>query len=464
MPRTGDAGILKGMSGFREGDTVAARATPPGRGGLAVIRISGPEAERVLRRIFRHAGKDNGFPWREMIYGHIVHEGRVLDECMVVLMRAPRSYTREDVAEIQLHGGDQVVRSVLEALFALGVRPAEPGEFTRRAFLNGRIDLSQAEAVMGIVSASGSRAADAALRQLQGGALRFVQNVQGELLRVLSGVSAALDFPDEVDEAEALRGIIPACDSLAKKLSDACDERASRILEEGLRVAIVGRPNAGKSSLLNALLMEERAIVTAVPGTTRDLVTGSVELEGIRVHLTDTAGIREGAGEVEVIGVQRARDALRSADLRLLAIDLSQPLTDEDRAIRDSMGELPHIVVLCKTDLTDYPDGKEEWAKESACLRVSVKTGEGLGELRAMIASYAGQPQENALTLARHLRLAREAAAALGRAALGMRNGDPLEAAAVELHAALSHLGEITGENVGEALLDEVFGSFCVGK
>ncbi|HSK68015.1 MAG TPA: tRNA uridine-5-carboxymethylaminomethyl(34) synthesis GTPase MnmE [Candidatus Limnocylindria bacterium] len=452
------------MLGYREGDTIAACATPAGRGGLAVIRVSGPDAEALLGQVFVPKGGGGALSERVMTYGTAVRDGRALDECMAVLMRAPRSYTREDVAELQLHGGEQVVRQVLDALFALGARPAEPGEFTRRAFLNGRIDLSQAEAVMGLVSASGSQAAGAALRQLQGGALRFVQDAQADLLRALSGVSAALDFPDEVDEGEALVGIIESCEALAKRLADACDERGSRILEEGLRVVIAGRPNAGKSSLLNALLMEERAIVTPIPGTTRDVVTGSVELGGVRVHLADTAGIREGAGEVEEIGIARAKAALRGADLGLLAVDLSRPLSEEDRAIRDSIGGAPHIVVLCKADLPEYPDGKGEWAAESETVLVSAKTGEGLDTLRAAIARHAGNPAENALTLARHLRLAREASAALSRGALAMRRGDPLEACAVELHAALARLGEITGENVGEALLDEVFGSFCVGK
>ncbi len=451
-----------------EETTIAALATPPGRAGLAVIRVSGPDAERILREIFVPASPRSAFSDRVMMYGKAALQGHVLDECMAVIMHAPRSYTREDVAEIQVHGGEQVVSSILGALFSLGAVPAQPGEFTRRAFLNGRIDLSQAEAVMQLIASTGSMASDAALRQLQGGTLRFVQEAQSDLLKIFAGVTAAIDYPEEIDEAEAVGGVLPEIDRLAGRLQQACDERAARILEEGLHVVICGKPNVGKSSLLNALLMEERAIVTDIPGTTRDLVTGAVELDGIRVLLKDTAGIREDGEAVEMIGVSRALDAISSADLRVMVLDASGRPDGLDGRILDRIEGLDNLVVLNKCDLPCNPV-IGPWLKgkgilEGSTVLLSARTGEGVDGLRRGIRAHAGSMGENTLTLARHVRLAREAALSLRNAAQAMRDGLPLDLCAVDLNQALLSLGEITGNNVSEALLDEVFSAFCVGK
>ena len=425
-----------------EQTTIAALATPPGRGGLAVIRISGPRAEEALRQVFRPASPGISLIERTLVYGWAVDGQRVIDECMAVMMRAPRSYTREDVAEIQFHGGAQVAGELLDALFALGVAPAEPGEFTKRAFLNGRVDLSQAEAVMRLVSATGRRAKDAALRQLKGGALRFAQEAQRDLLRLMSGVTAAIDYPEEISEEEAVGDAAPALEALAGRLESACDERGARILEEGFHVVICGKPNVGKSSLLNALMMEDRAIVTELPGTTRDLVTGAIELGGVRFQLKDTAGIRESGDAVEKIGVRRALDAL---------------------------GGRPALYLLNKADLPRDP-GFASWLDTQAyfCAKagisLSTRTGEGLDALRSALVEQAGEPGDGALSGARHMRLAREAAGNLLSAARALRGGLPLDLCAVDLNAALAALGGITGDNVSEALLDEVFSSFCVGK
>ncbi len=451
-----------------EETTIAALATPPGRAGLAVIRVSGPEAERILREIFVPASPISAFADRMMMYGKAAYKARVLDECMAVVMRAPRSYTREDVAEIQVHGGEQVVSSILHALFSLGAVPAQPGEFTRRAFLNGRIDLSQAEAVMQLIASTGSMASDAALRQLQGGTLRFVQEAQADLLRVMAGVTATIDYPEEIDEAEAVGGLLPGIHGLADRLRKACDERAARILEEGLHTVICGKPNVGKSSLLNALLMEERAIVTDIPGTTRDLVTGAVELDGIRVLLKDTAGIREDGETVERIGISRALDAIRSADLRVMVMDSGGRPDGLDGMILDRMEGLDNLLVLNKCDLPRDPEILP-WLKgrgipEERTIPLSARTGEGMDGLRRAIRAHAGGMGENTLTLARHARLAREAALSLQNAARAMAEGLPLDLCAVDLNQALQSLGEITGNNVSEALLDEVFSAFCVGK
>jgi len=448
--------------------TIAALATPPGRGGLAVIRISGREAEDILRRLFVPAGRQEVFLDRMLMYGHIVAEGRVLDECMAVIMRAPRSYTREDVVEIQVHGGEMVVDSILKAVLAAGAVPAQPGEFTRRAFENGRIDLSQAEAVMQLISATGQQAAGAALRQLQGGTLRFVKEAQQDLIALMAGVTAAIDYPEEIEEAEAVGEIAPALTALSDRLAAACDRQGAKVLEEGLQVVICGKPNAGKSSLLNALLMEDRAIVTDIPGTTRDTVAGSIIIDGIRVHLTDTAGIRDSGETVERIGVQRAREAIISADVRLMVLDMGQEPDHEDEAILSLIKGRDNLYVFNKSDLGEHP-GFAAWLKGQAipvdaAMTLSTLAGTGLDALRQWLRQTAGNPGENALTLARHMNLARQAADALKKAARAMAEGLPLDLCAVDLNEALAALGQITGDNFSEALLDEVFSTFCVGK
>lgn len=452
-----------------EQTTIAALATPPGKGGLAVIRISGPKAVESLRALFVPVQKDSGFLDRQMMYGKLYYQDKLLDECMAVLFYAPRSYTREDVAEIHTHASQQVVSQVLAALFALGVHPAMPGEFTRRAFENGRLDLSQAEAVMQLIAATGQQAADAALRQLQGGALRFVQDAQRSLLALMAGVTAAIDYPEEIDEAEAVGDIAPSLLVLAQTLEEQGDMRTARILEEGLQVVICGKPNVGKSSLLNALLSENRAIVTDIPGTTRDMVTGSTHIGGMQVHLKDTAGIRQSQETVEQLGVQLALDAIKSADLRLFVLDQSRLPDKEDEEVLAALVGLPSILIINKTDLPDHP-GFQTWLLDrqgnlpSQSIQLSANTGLGMDRLREAILALAGQPEHNALTLSRHIKLAREAAASLRRAAKAMEEGLPLDLCAVDLHAALGSLGSITGDMVDEALLDEVFSNFCVGK
>ncbi len=440
-----------------EQTTIAAAATPAGQGGIAIVRLSGPDAQRILGEIFVPSDRSPSWQSHLLRHGHAVFRGEVLDECMAVLMKAPRSYTREDVAELHLHGGRQVVEGVLQALFSLGASPAGPGEFTKRAFLNGRIDLSGAEAVMSLIAAGGARAASAALRQLSGGTAAFVRQAQGELVDLLAGVAAAIDFPEEVDADEAASDLAGRAERLADGLESACDERGSRILREGMEVAIVGKPNVGKSSLLNALLSREAAIVTDIPGTTRDVVRGSRLVEGLEVIFSDTAGMRESGDAVEKIGIRRAKEAMRSADLVLAVLDASRPADALDRLVLEGIGEAPHLVVLNKRDLGLSPENPPGVA-------VSAKTGEGIRELLNEVFRYAGTPGENALTLERHLRLARKAAQSLRAAAAAMERGEPLDLCAVELHDALLSLGEITGDRVTEELLDSVFSTFCVGK
>lgn len=438
------------------GTTIAALATPPGIGGIAVIRISGPDAEHMLRACFAPLGTVDAFESHRLMYGHAVMDGQPIDECMAVIMKAPRSYTREDVAEIHTHGGPYVAGRVLEALFAHGAQPASPGEFTRRAFLNGRIDLSRAEAVMRLVSAAGGRAADAALRQLNGGVSEFVYAARSDLVSLLAAVEAALDYPEEVEE-EVAQDLQPRARALAQTLLDACDERAANILEEGLEVVLCGKPNVGKSSLLNRLLNQQRAIVTDIPGTTRDVIRGDLMVDGVRVHLSDTAGLREEADQVERIGVERAHEAIRHADLAVVVLDGSRALEHADQDLLKLLAGQAHVIVRNKCDLA------AAFVMDTA-LSVSARTGEGIPELLHHIGAFAGQPGETLFTQARHMRLAREAADSLVQCADRVAAGDPLDLCAVYLNDAFHLLGEITGDQTNDDVLDSIFATFCVGK
>ena len=447
------------------GDTIVARATPPGEGGVAIVRMSGPACGAILARVF---ASKNGQPLqnRRLTFGHVMDGGTVVDEAMAVLMRAPYSYTREDVAEIQCHGSDALVQRIVHLAMGAGARMAEPGEFTCRAFLNGRIDLTQAEAVMRMIRAGSDRAMRSAVRQLEGGVSAFVREARREIIALTAALAAAIDFPDEVEESETAEEVRTRCMAIRQRLLDGCDPRAGRIEDEGLRVVLAGRPNAGKSSLLNALLREERAIVTDIPGTTRDTLTEAVQIDGVRVLLTDTAGLRETGDAVERIGVERARKALDQADMRLLVVDGSQPLCVADA--QTLMGLVPHAVVLAKSDLPPViPEDELEAAFPSVPrLTVCAPRGEGMDALRQLIASFAPTVGEGTamLTQARHVEAARRACASLGDAMRAIDDGLPLDLCAVDLSAALDALGEITGETMRETVIDEVFATFCVGK
>ena len=442
---------------MKETDTIAALATAPGAGGIAIVRVSGPRAEEIQRTLFIPA---RHFESHRMYYGHAVYQGETLDECMAVLMRAPRSYTREDVVEFHLHGGEWAVRGVLHALYALGVRAAEPGEFTRRAFLNGRIDLSQAEAVMALISAEGDRAARAAVRQLSGGVSAFIQKAQASLLQLLSGVAAAIDYPEEISFEDAAGNMEAGARALADQLEAACDERGARIADQGLEAVLCGRPNVGKSSLLNALSRQERAIVTDIPGTTRDIIRADVLLAGLRVHFSDTAGIREDADAIERIGVARARQAVAGADVVLAVLDASRELEEPDRHLLEETSQMPRIIVLNKADLPRRLR-KEDFENS---LYISAVTGAGLEELEKRVAAFGACAGESALTQTRHMALARQAAGSLRAAADACAQSGAIDVAAVDLHEALAALGRVTGEQVDERLMDDIFSRFCVGK
>lgn len=446
-------------------DTIAAQATASGEGGIAIVRLSGERCEEILLRVFR---PKNGSPLtpRMLTFGHVMDGETVVDEAMAVIFRAPHSYTREDVAEIHCHGSDALVHRILLLLLQNGARMARPGEFTCRAFLNGRIDLAQAEAVMRMIRAGSDRAMTSAIRQMEGGVSDFVRAARQEIVSLLAEIAAAIDFPDEVEESETAQQVHARCAAIRDRLLASCDPRAGRIEDEGLRVVLCGRPNAGKSSLLNALLGGERAIVTDIPGTTRDTLTESIQLDGLKILLTDTAGLRETGDAVERIGVARAKKALDEADVRVLVLDGSCAIETEDREAL--CGLSPHIVVLSKGDLPPRLSAREAAAEFPGARVVSVcaPRGEGLDALRALLVSFAPKDgiESSMLSQARHVQAAMRACDALAEAQQALEEEMPLDVCAVDLSDALDALGEITGETLNEQVIDEVFSRFCVGK
>ena len=446
-------------------DTIAAIATAPGNGGIGIIRISGPEAEKIMRAVFRPAGGAVTAPEsHRMMYGTLTDGTETVDECMAVIMRAPRSYTREDVVEIQLHGGVFVTNRALELCLKAGARLAGAGEFTRRAFLNGRIDLSRAEAVMNLISARGNQEHRAALRQLNGGAATFIQEISEELYGLQAGLAACIDYPDEITDEEGTGVLRAGLEKLIDRLERAVDEHASRLIHQGLRVALIGRPNVGKSSLLNALLGEDRAIVSNIPGTTRDTVHGELTVNGFRVLLTDTAGIHDTEDPVEKIGVERSEKARQNADTVLIIIDGSEPLDETDRDLLKQYGN-EGAVVINKTDLELKTTEKEirMVLPEAVCITVSAKESESLKPLRQFLATFVTETDQLALTQPRHLDAARRAAGSLKDALRTLDFYTP-DLAATDLQAAQAALSEITGDSADEKLLDRIFAQFCVGK
>lgn len=449
---------------WQSGDTIAAVATAQGEAGIAIVRVSGPDARAILEKSFARAVKGVAFKPRRLYYGHAVDaSGADLDEVMAVFLPAPHTYTREDVAEIHCHGGQACAHAVLKRVFELGARAARPGEFTLRAFLNGRVDLSQAEAVMQLIGARSGAAQRAALRQLEGGVSAFVRAAADELTGILSLIAASDDFPDEVEELDAARQVLSRGGALAGKLRAALSPGAARVVREGYSVALCGRPNVGKSSLMNALLGQERAIVTDEAGTTRDAVTERMSYMGIHIELTDTAGQREAATQAEKLGVERARRAAQSADMVLLVVDGSVPLTDEDRALMERLDER-YVLVANKCDLGRFPLTPPPGAQK--CLSVSAVSGEGVDELRRYICERAREASSggDALCARRHMELVERAVSDIERALECVRLGYPLDVAAVDLSGALESLMEITGQSASEELISRVFADFCVGK
>jgi tRNA modification GTPase len=458
-------------------DTIAAIATPPGEGGIGTIRLSGPDAEAILTRIFRPAGpQPASWETHKLVFGFIVdpESGERVDEVLAVLMRGPHSYTREDVAEIDCHGGNVPLQRVLGLCLQWGARHAEPGEFTLRAFLNGRLDLAQAEAVLDVVQARTPDGLRLAVEQLGGGVSARVRGVRARLLHALAHLEANIDFPDDdVPPADVTPELSSALADLGALIASAS---TGIVLRQGVKTAFVGRPNVGKSSLLNALLRTDRAIVTPIPGTTRDTLEEVANVRGVPLVLTDTAGLRE-AGEgidpVESIGIERTRRAIASADLVLVVLDSSQPLTAADTAILSEVADDAgaYLVVLNKSDLPHALAQDEVRSLTGGeVVRASATSEDGTEELEAMLAETVlrgkAVPErgEATVTSVRHLDALRRAEELVDSALQSAQSGLPAALTAVDLHSALNTLGEITGETVGEDLLDEIFRNFCIGK
>ena len=446
--------------------TICALATPRGQGGIAVLRISGDAALEVLRGAFEPAHIERAYePWR-MMYGRAVGKhGETLDEVLAVYMPGPRSYTREDVAEIHCHGGMVSARVVLERLIQLGAIPARPGEFTKRAYLNGRIDLTRAEAVMALIGAGSEAEARASVRQLEGGVSGFVRGAAQRILNLLSLIEAGLDFPEEIDEFASAKTALDEVNALIGALEAQCSPDSARLLREGASIVLAGRPNVGKSSLMNALIGQERAIVTHIPGTTRDVLTERVSFGGILAELSDTAGQRDTQDVVERIGVDRARNAMERADLLLIVIDASEPLSAEDEALLKSADERC-VVCLNKCDLAPTVQCEAlPVAENIPVIELSAATGAGVDALRLLLSeSLRARVNESGLTVERHISLALRAVDALKDARSGLDGGVPLDLVSIDLKRAYAFLTEILGTHPTETLIDEIFSRFCVGK
>lgn len=450
-------------------DTIAAISTAYGEGGIGVIRISGDDAFDVVRKIFTGKIED-----RMMVYGHIKDPdtGDTVDEVMVCGFRGPKSYTAEDVCEIQCHGSVVSLKKILSLCLDNGARMAEPGEFTKRAFLNGRLDLSQAEAVIDLIRSKTEKTFEVALDQLQGGFSDKIRSLRQRLVDVLVDLTVNIDYPDEdIEEVTYDKlgtGLSGIRDDVAKLL-DTAD--TGRIMREGLRISIIGKPNVGKSSLMNALLKESRAIVTAIPGTTRDVIEEDLSIGGIPVILTDTAGIRKTDDTIEKIGIEKSKEAFNKADLIIFIADLSRELSDEDREILEAAAGRKVICLMNKSDLKRKLDEEElrSALPDAVFIEASVANDEGISELESAIKEmvYGGEVSQKSsliVTNARHEALLKEAKQSLSDAISLVGLGEPLELIEIDVNQAYASLGLIIGEEVGDDIINEVFRRFCLGK
>ncbi|MFC5529590.1 tRNA uridine-5-carboxymethylaminomethyl(34) synthesis GTPase MnmE [Cohnella yongneupensis] len=455
-------------------DTIAAIATALGEGSIAVVRVSGPEAVDTVAKVFKSKTDLNGAPTHTVQYGWIVdpRSGAMLDEVLVTVMRGPRSFTAEDVVEVSTHGGIVAVKSVLELILRSGARMAEPGEFTKRAFLNGRIDLAQAEAVIDLIRSKSDRAFQVAQKQAGGALSKLIVPMRQELIELIAHVEVNIDYPEHDVEEVTASVIRSTCGKLLEQvggLLKRADE--GKILREGIVTVIVGRPNAGKSSLLNALARDNKAIVTDIPGTTRDIVEESVSLSGIPLRLLDTAGIRETSDLVERIGVERSKGALEEADLILLVLNNHEPLHDDERKLLKQLKDRPTIVVVNKIDLTgklELAEVEADYAKERI-VHLSAREGSGIEVLEEAVSRlfFSGEVESGDLTYvsnARHIALLHQTRQSLEDAIAATYEGVPIDLIQIDISSSWESLGGILGDAAGDSLLDQIFSQFCLGK
>lgn len=452
-------------------DTIAAISTPPGEGGVGIIRISGEKAYEVAEKVFRPYRPKNwlGESYR-VHYGHVLdhRSGKVIDEVLLTVMKAPRTYTREDVVEISCHGGIVPLREALKAVLAAGARLADPGEFTKRAFLNGRIDLTQAESVIDIIRSKTEDSLKIALSQLDGRLSGRITEIQDKILGVLAGLEAAIDFPEDDVEEKSRLALFNSAVEIIRDL-DGLIENAGKgkIYREGISTVIAGRPNVGKSSLLNSLLGRERAIVTHIPGTTRDVIEEAVNIKGIPLILTDTAGLRETQDLVERIGVEKTREFLAGAGLVLFVVEASEGLTEEDLGILESIDRKKTLLIVNKIDLGERE--KEIYVEGVPSVEVSALTGEGMDRLEEKIVEIVSggeikSPESIIVSSARHEDALRRARDHLEDFKGSLEAGMPADLLSIDVRNSWEALGEITGSTVTEDLLDRIFSDFCIGK
>lgn len=456
------------MSITKEFDTITAISTPLGEGAIGIVRLSGTDAIPIAKKVFRGKNLDS-VPSHSLNYGHIVENGRAIDEVMVAVMRAPKTFTREDVVEINTHGGVAVTNEILQLLIRSGARMAEPGEFTKRAFLNGRIDLTQSEAVMDLIRAKTDKAMSNALSQLDGSLKNLITNTRQEILNTLAQVEVNIDYPEYDDVEEMTTALMREKTLEFQELLENLLRTAKRgkILREGLSTAIIGRPNVGKSSLLNNLLREDKAIVTDIAGTTRDVIEEYVNIKGVPLKLIDTAGIRETDDVVEKIGVERSKKALQEADLVLLVLNAAEPLTRQDKTLLDISEQSNRIILLNKTDL---PEKIEADQLPTDVIRISVLENQNINAIEEKINQLffenAGLVEHDAtyLSNARHISLIEKAVESLNAVNQGLEMGMPVDLLQVDMTRTWEILGEITGDAAPDELITQLFSQFCLGK
>ena len=450
-------------------DCIAAISSATGEAGIGIVRMTGEGCADVLDSVFKRANDNADLINRKMTYGHIVDGNEIVDEVLVCYMKAPHTYTREDVVEIYTHGGVVAVRKVLEVLLNNGARLAEAGEFTKRAFLNGRIDLSQAEAIIDMIKAKTDKAYSVSMKQLEGSVNRNIKQLRDKLLDMLSHVEYSINFTedmqDELDNTPVLNEGKEVLDKL-KKLSESANR--GRIIRDGINTTIIGKPNVGKSSLLNALLKENRAIVTDIPGTTRDVIEEYIDLDGISLKINDTAGIRDTEDIVEKIGVEKSVSFISDSDLIIAIFDSSREFDDEDRKILDLIRDKKSIVLLNKIDLDGEFDVDEN-LEGIEVIHTSIKNNEGIEDLENKIIEmfndgYIEANNDNIITNIRHRDIINKAIKSLESSLHDMEASVPIDCFEVDLRNAWEILGEITGETVDDDVLNKIFSDFCIGK
>ncbi|MBB6450593.1 tRNA modification GTPase [Geomicrobium halophilum] len=455
-------------------DTIAAISTPPGEGAIAIIRMSGDEAVQIGDRIYQGKKKLQDVDSHTIHYGHLVHPrtNETVEEVMVTVLRTPKTFTREDIVEINVHGGVVSADRVLQLVLSEGARLAEPGEFTKRAFLNGRIDLSQAEGVMDMIRSKTDRAMNVAMQQVEGRLARQIRKLRTQLLEAIAHIEVNIDYPEYDAESVTLERLQKQITAVQQEIDQLlATAHQGKILREGLATAIIGRPNVGKSSLMNALVQDNRAIVTEVPGTTRDVLEEYVNVKGVPLRLIDTAGIRETEDIVEKLGVERSRQALTDAELILFVLNANEPLSKEDEALFSAIKDFNAVVVLNKTDLPKEIDENQVRALvgDRPLVTTSLLYDEGIEGLEKAIAHlFFDQGVEEAemsyVSNTRHIALLNQAKETINEAQEAAQNEMPVDMVQIDVTRAWEHLGEIVGENAPDQLIDQLFSQFCLGK